>query len=513
MDKQPKREKTGRRQAERRSRRPTAVGSSSVQAYLPGLVQLPHGTITATGDDALQAQANRLDDARVQSVQQQTLIAQIGRVQGNRHLLGVVAATRLAVKQSMKPGTIARGWPEDAPESTRPTMGRPMGREARIALGQEHLRHPVPPLRLGGETREDMARSVAAWTHMIEDLVEDLAERDQSIYGSVVRTAQTLITTSNLRMGLMALTESDETAQGIASDIVADQMELLAAVDDAEAREHRRHAREIADQIERECIRMAAQRQQLLQQMHRAFRTSNTNLIEQMTGAYGRINGLLEEAATCYDVLREWNGRSDLDINGLTRFLSKAISVVNFFSSLGHEIPGLASSTEEALGLLTRAYNTAGTVTTLLNVSPTMYGLLTTHIGPALSAISSNWSTIENHLRERNDVWYATYGAEAVDWNREPGGRAVFDYLVSVFRASAPGELPPIPADVGQFFMDQRALLNAAMRALGIEEMPTERSWILRQRLSREQFKEWIFHNRELVWRLIYGTTRPLPTR
>jgi hypothetical protein len=66
---------------------------------------------------------------------------------------------------------------------------------------------------------------------------------------------------------------------------------------------------------------------------------------------------------------------------------------------------------------------------------------------------------------------------------------------------------------VGQFFLDNRAILNVAMRAMGIEEMPTERVlWILWRRIQREQFKEWIFYNRELVWRLIYGTERPFPT-
>jgi hypothetical protein len=60
--------------------------------------------------------------------------------------------------------------------------------------------------------------------------------------------------------------------------------------------------------------------------------------------------------------------------------------------------------------------------------------------------------------------------------------------------------VPAIPDSVGQFFLDHRAILNAAMRAMGKEEMPTERVlWILWRRIQRERFKEWIFYNRELV--------------
>lgn len=58
------------------------------------LAQLPGGPIIAAGDGTIQAQAARLGDVRLQSAQRHALAAQIGRVQGNRHLQRVVASLK-----------------------------------------------------------------------------------------------------------------------------------------------------------------------------------------------------------------------------------------------------------------------------------------------------------------------------------------------------------------------------------------------------------------------------------
>jgi peptidoglycan hydrolase-like protein with peptidoglycan-binding domain len=59
-----------------------------------GLAQQPGGLIATAAVGTLQAQAARLGDARLQTVQRQTLAAQIGRVQGNQHLQKVVACLK-----------------------------------------------------------------------------------------------------------------------------------------------------------------------------------------------------------------------------------------------------------------------------------------------------------------------------------------------------------------------------------------------------------------------------------
>jgi hypothetical protein len=57
---------------------------------LAGLAQLPGGPIAAVGGSTIQAA--RLGDVRLQTVQRQALAAQIGQMQGNRHLQKVIAS-------------------------------------------------------------------------------------------------------------------------------------------------------------------------------------------------------------------------------------------------------------------------------------------------------------------------------------------------------------------------------------------------------------------------------------
>ncbi|MCP4711172.1 MAG: hypothetical protein GY869_21340, partial [Planctomycetes bacterium] len=65
---------------------------------LAGLVQLPGGSIAAADGGTIEAQAARLGDMRLQTVQRQALAAEIGRVQGNRHLQRVVTSVRSEVE-------------------------------------------------------------------------------------------------------------------------------------------------------------------------------------------------------------------------------------------------------------------------------------------------------------------------------------------------------------------------------------------------------------------------------
>jgi peptidoglycan hydrolase-like protein with peptidoglycan-binding domain len=61
---------------------------------LAGLAQWPGSLIATAAVGTLQAQAARLGDTRLHTVQRQALAAQIGRVQGNQHLQRVVACLK-----------------------------------------------------------------------------------------------------------------------------------------------------------------------------------------------------------------------------------------------------------------------------------------------------------------------------------------------------------------------------------------------------------------------------------
>jgi len=482
-----------------KKRRPLVepVAVEGLAGELDGLAQLAGGPLSAAGNGIGQTVAARLGDPMLQRAQRQAFAARIGRLQGNGHLQRAVSRSR-----------------EDEPPHRR---SRETSIEPRPLPVQRTPDEPIvveyQGQRLQFESRDELARFLSANATLVNVWAQDLAERDQRFFYRETQEAQRLVITINLRVVALGAASSPTAMQRLAVSVLRDKDNLEESIRDAEASERRYYTRQIANRVQQEAQRMGQLREELLEEMHRAFRANNEDLIADISGAYGRVGTYINQAAQFYDQLRRWDGRVELGISVYTNFLGNAMSVVNYLAGLGDEVPGLASPTEQALGHLTRAYNTASTLTSLLGISVPMYGILTGHIGPALTAISRCWGRVENQLRHQNDIWYELYGEEMVDWSVEPGGRAVHDYLARVFQASGPGGVPPIPDGVGQFFLDNRAVLNAAMRAMGEEEMPTERVlWILWHRIQRDQFKAWIFYNREMVWRLIYGTGRPFPT-
>jgi len=59
---------------------------------LANVTALPLGPLCAAGDGSIQTQAARLSDARLHSVQRQAMAAQVGQIQGNRHLKRVIGS-------------------------------------------------------------------------------------------------------------------------------------------------------------------------------------------------------------------------------------------------------------------------------------------------------------------------------------------------------------------------------------------------------------------------------------
>jgi hypothetical protein len=83
-----------RDQKRRRRTKSMAAELADGQTGLAAPSELPGGPIVAARDGTIPAQAARLGDPRLQTVQRQALAAQIGRVQGNRHLQRVVVSLK-----------------------------------------------------------------------------------------------------------------------------------------------------------------------------------------------------------------------------------------------------------------------------------------------------------------------------------------------------------------------------------------------------------------------------------
>ena len=74
---------------QKKGHKPEPVVLPEQTSEFVGVAELPGGLVGANGED-VQRQADRLGDARTQTVQRQRMAMQIGQVQGNLHLQRVI---------------------------------------------------------------------------------------------------------------------------------------------------------------------------------------------------------------------------------------------------------------------------------------------------------------------------------------------------------------------------------------------------------------------------------------
>lgn len=88
-----------------------------------------------------------------------------------------------------------------------------------------------------------------------------------------------------------------------------------------------------------------------------------------------------------------------------------------------------------------------------------------------------------------------------VDWDVEPGGRAMYDFMVTVMRAGSAEQIPhPIPASISKFLGESSNLMSKGSGA----QLPTTGFWIWKQ-ADQSKAPKWLFENRTAVWSMLYG--------
>ena len=95
-----------------------------------------------------------------------------------------------------------------------------------------------------------------------------------------------------------------------------------------------------------------------------------------------------------------------------------------------------------------------------------------------------------------------------VNWDIEPGGRKMFDYMMLVMKASSSDQIRKPTGDVLEYFDDNRGDFDAG--AMGKDDIPTESSWIFWSEVDASNAKYWIYQHRQDIWGMLYGSL-PVP--
>jgi hypothetical protein len=145
---------------------------------------------------------------------------------------------------------------------------------------------------------------------------------------------------------------------------------------------------------------------------------------------------------------------------------------------------------------------------TLLGASAifTVYSNL--YIGPMVSACLSALKRLEDTMsKTQNRTLIALGEFDLVNWSLEPGGRAMFDYMLKLMKAGSAADAPLPPGKVSDYLVDNEDDFEAG--ATGKDEMPMTGHWFWRD-TDDAQIKTWLFRHRKDMWGMLYGDC-PIP--
>ena len=217
------------------------------------------------------------------------------------------------------------------------------------------------------------------------------------------------------------------------------------------------------------------------------------------------------------DLLQAIN-EADANISGrsvtpLIPVLDNTLSVVNLITGW-KAASGLAAPSTKDFMALQNALSLGTTVAGLAGFGKFLPFF--SHIGPLLDGISKGWSRLVRELQKKNARWWEArevMGEDSPHPEALPGGRQVLDYMKRIFRRSSPPSGHPSEAVI-DFFDENRDMFTKAPSEVMGENwpIPTESSWIFWTKVAPDKLNTWVYYNRDMVWRLIYGRDMEPPS-
>jgi hypothetical protein len=410
-----------------------------------------------------------------------------------------------------------------------PTAGPMIQREPAGAAPAVDMTAPAEPFMLGEiriATYRDAALATTLWMMRIQGEADELTAAGLAVPADL----PAVIAAGRANAEIWAGGEAEPFDRGNAQDLRAwydNFVRVINAARGAQAAEASRRAQAAADELRRVEEALKAAEPMLRERQRAAFRA-------------GDEDGLLETADTIATVvdtalitkeaidktmevaaeLRAWAGSAGAgrSIADASARVSKVLEVTEKLNKwyaafqLARAALDLASDgkTESASGHA--AVSAMSTVIsaggTLLGASAifTVYSNL--YIGPMVSACLSAIKRLEDTMsRTQNRTLIALGDFDLVNWSLEPGGRAMFDYMLRLMKAGSAADTPLPPGKVSDYLVDNEDDFEAG--AIGKDEMPMTGHWFWRD-TDDAQIRTWLFRHRRDMWGMLYGDC-PIP--
>lgn len=181
--------------------------------------------------------------------------------------------------------------------------------------------------------------------------------------------------------------------------------------------------------------------------------------------------------------------------------LGRGLSAINIALTIADRSKR-ATEVEQGMKDLNDVVNVSTDLASLPTVGlpPHMSLMTTLYIKPALKVITKQIGVLVGHLSDINRTSVAVTG-DLMYPNAEPGGQAMFDFMIAVMHAGDVAGVPAISGAVKSYLYDHRDKLAAGAE----EEVPTE-GWWFWEDLDSARAKSWIFIHRRQVCAMFYGS-------
>lgn len=268
--------------------------------------------------------------------------------------------------------------------------------------------------------------------------------------------------------------------------------------------------RRAAEAAAEEARRVAAEVQRLAPMMadaaRAAFRSGDEGLLTSLADITGNITDIglgIHELAREISEKAATLTKTELPAVGkYTEALGKlntGLSIINLaISASGDKGKTDLDEGLRLVGFSAGAFSSLGTIVGL----PAHMGLYANlYLVPLTKACIAGIQRIGEHLHEENKSWIELIGKPGY-FSVEPGGEAMWHYMVSVMRAKKFGEVAEPSDEVAQYFVTHADSFNAGVG--GYDKLPTT-GWVWTS-LDKAKFTSWVYFRRKKIWALLYGS-------
>jgi hypothetical protein len=448
------------------------------------------------------------------------------------HELTHVTQQRGATAQ---PGDLTVSDPGDRSEREAEAVAAGVGGPATQTTGPIVHREPLAdptaptaPFDLGEfrniATYENAAMAIRYWAAVLKDDADQNAKDGLAVPGdaaAIVSAAQ-----ENDRLwGGGGAEPFDRGNEKVLKDWHDRYVRAINSVRSEQAAVAAARVRAAVDEIRKAQAALVAAEPALRERQRAAFRAGDESALLKVADAIATVvdtalvtKTTIDEALAFADSLRFLGGTGPgqvLDVSGKVGGVLEIAEKVNKWYAgfqlarlaLDLMTPGKTGSADsmKAVGGMATIVSAGGT---LLGASAgfTLYSNL--YIGPMVSACLDQLKRIEDTLsRTTNRSWIQLGQFDAVNWTIEPGGRAMFDYMLQLMGAASAAAVPVPRGKANDYLVDNEDDFEAGVG--GKDGMPMSGHWFWRD-TDDGSIRQWLFRHRTAMWAMLYGDC-PVP--